>query len=928
MSVLTTPVYGALTGGSHRSDAELRNTVGQGHFFPPSPANLMPMQSLRDAIRVFRLLLAFPIAVLRGFLYRCFICGNRQTRLWADGCLKAFRFRVGTSNVVYWLPNSVMLDARRIDAAVRLLQFTREKRVDACCKGDTGVTRLRAAAERPARKPIDQHGMYACACGHECCECAFEMHRPESVSGHQTLALLYAALRGCKILQNDTMCILLAHLRKLGIRNLEPILRALSGLSPEDADGAMAVLLSVPDGPFASFQFDASGLPPSDVDAATFDRRVPSLPSHFDLAELVKCFVARAQAGSQPHGELVKVFGAIPSLHSFMHGCRQVHGTPATPGVGDGAERSEHLNSQTLSRYGPLERTKTATNYRLSTGTTLALFNQKKALDVAHDLVAFHVRALMSLHRQNVSLGTLRDEYIAFNPSADVSDAALARLSERTRAMAARGIGQSEAASDARSERNQMKLAIKARQLSGIIRVLRGIRDDVKSAGGGAEAQDAMVITFISTSVVKLPPLRSLRELKHKIVSQNQALAALRNRLRDFVFNPNSAIALHLSRLHDLSAELAQTNVLIDLHVASRGGKDASSAALYKSRGSTLKKMEGAHGLLKQLLPLSPDDRVKSFKLPDIRSISGPESLPNVLGSVVVVPGDVALGRLIDAFNARRGAVDELLHLRQDAECVLGNIDAVLDLLASMLRQLACDEPDLARGAGPSGLWGGPADAMFDLSRIEMSTDSKREVAAGIAFHIAQGLETWRAQRVQVCRGLEGLSLLLQPSSATSPAVGVELSTDECGRAHAMRYVRRLLRGDLSPADWAAVSRGTTLPRGIRRPTITVTYTASCAVEIDRLASADGSPDATLDSSSDDVGNEERADGSSSVLSDGNDNDYDAGVDDDDDDDDDDHSEGGGNRSIWEDPDVQLADEKDEGAERGSGFIEAFEQFD
>lgn len=723
LSIVSSLLYGSLTGGRHLSDSELCNVTGRGQFFPPVQADPAPLQSLREVVRAHRLLLAFPIAVLRGFVFRCFICGSRLVRLWADACLKANRFRLAndTSNTVFWFPNAALLDARLVDAAVQELRSCREDRTEPCCPGVTGVTQLRAAAERPSRKALDVHGMYACTCGHGCCESSFEMRCPESVSGHQTFALTYAAMRASSCLLNDTMCTVMRHLMKLGLRDLEPVLRAFSGLKPEDAPvGSLSVQLSVAEGPFAVFRFDppaASGGERA-ADVGRIDRRVPSEPSHFDPAELVLSHIERLRGHS---GSSYELTGAIPALHARFHQCWAALGTPATPGVGSGHEKSEQLNAETFSRYGPAERTKTATNFRLSTGTMLALFNQKKALDVAHQFVVLHIRAIMSLSQKDTAFQDLKLQYTTTNPGADVSDTTMGRLSLEARRLAAQNMGHSEAASGASTDRFRMKLAIKARQLAGVIRVLKGIRRDAESGGSDA-AKDAMVITDVSTSVIKLPRIGSFKQLQQKIVSQSQSLHGLQRRLEGFIFNPNSAIELHLSQLHDLSVELSRTNILIELHVASRGVKDASSAALYKARGAILKKLEGVHGLLKRLLPLSPEDSVKNFKLPSINSIVGPESLPSTLGTIVVIPGDVALSRLIEAFNARRGAVEELEFLRDDATKIVGNIDAVIELLSSMLALLSLDKPDMTRGAGPSGLWGGPAHAMFDLSRVQMSS--------------------------------------------------------------------------------------------------------------------------------------------------------------------------------------------------------------
>jgi hypothetical protein len=258
--------------------------------------------------------------------------------------------------------------------------------------------------------------------------------------------------------------------------------------------------------------------------------------------------------------------------------------------------------------------------------------------------------------------------------------------------------------------------------------------------------------------------------------------------------------------MHDLATALACDNISIDLHVTEGTTNDAACKAFRAHRGATLKKMEHSLRNLNLLLPLSTDTSVRSSKLPLIRDISGPDSLPACLGvgegKIVAIAGDVALARLISAFNDVLAAAAELRHVTADLSRVSGNIDSVISQSTSMLSALCAKVPDLVCGAGSSGVVGGLSDALFEIDLNNLG-DHKSEIAAGMASLINEGLELWAEQRQQIGLLQAGMRLLLQRQPDRDY---ITFNVDRCQRANALRYATMLFSRKLTPAAWAAKS--------------------------------------------------------------------------------------------------------------------------
>ena len=173
----------------------------------------IPLQSLRDIRRLHRAFVAFPDAVLLRLVFPCVVCGSELKRGWCDGCLKCNRFRhagCAGENIVYGLPCSILAPADRTSASLEELQMPGTSAASraatiSSCDGPGKTARMKAAVERAARTPLDQHGIYPIACGHDRCITAIEMDSPESIRGTVLLGMLLVFALGGIFVYNDIM---------------------------------------------------------------------------------------------------------------------------------------------------------------------------------------------------------------------------------------------------------------------------------------------------------------------------------------------------------------------------------------------------------------------------------------------------------------------------------------------------------------------------------------------------------------------------------------------------------------------------------------------------------------------------------------------------------------------------------------------------
>ena len=894
-------------GSSHQSDEELREMIGRGQFavLDDEYQARVPLQSFREVHRVYRTFTAFPDAILHGLVYHCIVCGSSVRRGIGDGCLKCWRNGVAGlegSNVVYALPNTVVLPATRTAPAISALRAEESKSSHGSC----GDSRMTAGAERSARTALDQHGIYAVACSHVCGQAAIEMGEPESISGHVTLALLLCFMFGALFVGCDVTCIARRHVVSCGKKHPEldgkligPALLALCGTRPDWSDGAATVDGNLPvagagasdadgdgsskalapndteslgdlmksvvmsvDGDFAKFVLQltanvlgsghdslasdapacfavrarptgttpsATSRPTGTAPAHPTGAAPPSAPAHpseYDLAHFVVRLWQRILRGE------ITLEAAVPEFHAYVHACRRY--LSRIPGGGAGHEVSEWLNAQVLSRLAPFGRMLTSENWRLFFNSALALHNHRKSLDVAYELLGFYVRATLKLQSRDDDFKRLTVEYRRVHRGANVTDAYLAAQSSLARRLAAKSDSVPVSAAD--SYMNQL---VRLNRMALVASTLTAIRAQVETFADVAD-KHAVAVVLVADSGLNLPSVSSVEELDAKIASYTEARDRLQQTMPDTrPSGSDSAIEMYLINLHALAADIAVHNWKINEHRATHGGKNTTSEALFAARKVTVVKLARCLASLKRLTPHSPHADVRRWRVPDIDSIQGPESLPSCLGPITVTTGDSLRIHVLEAFDKRRAAQEELNFVKEDIfDRVSGNIDAVISQLSVMLDSLTGSNPDIGVGAGASGLWGGMQGALFDFSTLQPTVTPAQEehLAAGMACRVAEGLRMWRQQQGQVVLLQAGIEALRVHEGGYAI-----MKKDALSRALAMRHGRAMLDGHLSSRDWAALAEGDPVEPRRRPPVIRMT---SRAVAELALLSSDDSDDA------------------------------------------------------------------------------------
>ena len=862
-AVLNVAVNRSMHGSSHQSDEELREAMGHGQFGVLEAADhaRVPLQSLREVHRVYRTFTAFPDAILHGFVYHCIVCGSSVRRGIGDGCLKCWRNSIAGkdgSNVVYALPNPVVLPATRTAPALLALRVDESKSSHGSC----GDARLKAAAERSSRQTLDQHGMYAVACSHLCGQVAIEMGEPESISGHVTLALLLSFMLGALFFGCDVTCIARRHVAACGKKHADiggkligPALLALCGTRRADGDALDADGITPVDDSSASASIGDGGesiaVAPNDSeklddliksailsvkgDFATFVLKLaenvevdwhdsassgaparpaaparppaPAHPSEYDLAHFVVRLWNRIQRGE------LTLEAAVPEFHAYIHACRRY--LSRIPGAGAGHEVSEWLNALVLSRLAPFGRMLTSENWRLFFNSALALHNHRKSLDAAYELLALYVRATLKLQLRDEEFKRLKAKYLQVSPKGNVTDAYLAVQSSQARRLAASRDTVPVAATD-----NYMNQLVRLNRIALVAGTLSTIRAELESFADDADKR-AVAIVLVADSGLNLPSVSSVEELDEKIATYTAARDRLRQAMPDTrPVGSDSAIEMYFINLHALAADVAVHNWKINEHRATHGGKNTTSEALFAARKITVVKLARCLASLKRLTPHSPQADVRNWRVPDVDTIYGPESLPSCLGTISVTSGDSLFIRVIEAFDKRRAAREELNFVTEDIfERVSDNIEAVVSQLSVMLDALTRSTPDIGVGAGASGLWGGMQGALFDFSTLQPAVTPVQEgqLAAGMACRVAEGLRMWRQQQEQVTLLQAGLRALRLREYGYAL-----LRKDATSRALAMRHGRAMLAGHLSPEDWAALAEGIPVVPRRRSPIIRV----------------------------------------------------------------------------------------------------------
>jgi hypothetical protein len=816
--VLEASTVQALRGSTFSTASEIQSTAGQSRYAPiGDEVSLAP---LREKLVLHRSFTAFVVASLTGFLFQCFVCGPTCLRISTDACVKVYRYCVGNSSTQFWLPGAVLWQPSVTEPMLMKLQRTSTE--SSSCSGPGGSARFQAAEGKGANQAKDLYGIYTIACGHESCVAALEMSSNEKISSHVVLAMAIAYAMGCEYYFNDVMCILRAHVAAQGGRSLDEafasLLLTLPALSPlaEVLKARFPITLESLDNEIAQFTIRCRQESVSGPAAATPQGHVyvvaPSTPSDFDVEKLIMRLLQRACST----GKSRVLFGAIPSLHAYLHQCNL--GAYATPGAGAGHEYSEWVHNRALSLFAAEGRILTAEHWRLFHGSNLAFYNQRLNLDLAHHVLRMWVRAQASLRQRHDSLQKERACYVA--SCGGIADVSLVRLNQLSAEARPRSLQPAGAA----ALLQRMNRAAKALELSAVIGALDAIHGAVHVHP--VFGKEALLMTLLDAATdrgLKLPDINSVVSLAEQCVKLKKSQAALLKDVGSLAPNPNAAIALQLTHLHALSTVMAQAKLRLQLHLAEGGAKDGKRKALRIAIGTARGNLKRCLDVLRRLLPLSSEALVRDWVIPELSAISCPADLPSRLGTIVVVPGDAAQARLVEAYNAHRAAATQLQHISAEMGSVLSNLDAVIQQQLAMLHSLA--EGDLITGSGASGLMGGPLDAMFNFANLSSAPDAsvQLELADGMAHHVAHGLSIWQEQRRQVTSVLEAVELLVALVVVGDESTFVKLASDKLGRTHAMRYARKMLSGQMTVQSWVAVASTGVVPQAavLRRSRVT-----------------------------------------------------------------------------------------------------------
>jgi hypothetical protein len=491
----------------------------------------------------------------------------------------------------------------------------------------------------------------------------------------------------------------------------------------------------------------------------------------------------------------VEIRGSIPALHQLAHICRYYLGCSATPSAAGGHEVAEMVFGRDFSPFASVARTMGSSFWRLFYSKRAMLCNQRQSHFAPLELLKSTLRSIILIQRRQQDLEAKRAAYCDLHttsPLKSTTDAAL-RHAARLRADAA----SQRAASKKRNRLDSASATVKLFSTDATLRVLEGIRDNADSQYDGSA--EAYVITSAAASGFR--KIRSVKALHAKIAALQVTRARL-SKGATATFNVDAIITLNLRNLLTLATEFAVQTVDLSLHRREGDGEKVSRALIVQGR--IRKAMQPIVDSLRALVPLSTSPAVASWTVPLVSAISGPDDIPSQLGSITIVPGDVAYQRLITAYMDLAGAYAQLglaLEGMTTAPRVAGSIIAHL---SEMLATLLQPDADLATGSGASGLFGSNPLSLFEFTTFcKANPDARPALAAALAHHVYCGLTWWNEQQSRFDRVVTALNLLLQ--TAPDPAL-VPLAVDKKGREHAFRYAVDLVHARLTPAQWLSLS--------------------------------------------------------------------------------------------------------------------------
>lgn len=799
----------------------------------------LALRSLRQLFWAHSTYAAFPIAVLHGHIFACVPCGGSSSTLTIDTNQKTNRLcTVGGDNCVYGLPNNPFISDANVAPALAALSASTGQPVSGTCSGPSGASHWRATGSSHGKRRValDQHGLTALVCFHRCVIRLISSQSPEACSREHVMGLIIAAGLGAHDVLCDIMCMVLKHLRAHGERDLSEVLQLFAGDSlpapvtlsiASEGDGQDArrmarfvfsrsdvcsdeappvVPADVPEGttslgagqPASQSDGDDAFVASEAADARdeTFLRDIhfPFIADDYSPKALVSRLLERIDDAILDASR-VEIRGSIPALHQLAHICRYYLGCSATPSAAGGHEVAEMVFGRDFSPFASVARTMGASFWRLFYSKRAMLCNQRQSHFAPLELLKSTLRTIVLIQRRQQDLNAKRVAYCDLHaglPLKSTTDAAL-RHAARLRANAA----SQHAAMQKRKRLDSASATVKLFSTDAGLRVLEGIRDNASLQYDGAA--EAYVITCAAASGFRT--IRSVKALDAKIAT----LQATRTRLSKGAtasFNVDAIITLNLRNLLTLATEFAVQTVDLSLHRREGDGEKVSRAL--SVQGRIRKAMQPIVDSLRALVPLSPSPAVAAWTVPIVSAISGPDDIPTKLGSIIIVPGDVAYQRLITAYMDLAGAYAQLGLAFEGMSTAPRVAGSIITRLSGMLATLLQPGADLTAGSGASGLFGCDPLSLFEFTAYcDANPDAKPALAAALAHHVHCGLTWWNVQQSRFDRVVKALNLLLQ--KAPDPAL-VQLAVDKKGREHAFRYAADLVHARLTPIQWLSLS--------------------------------------------------------------------------------------------------------------------------
>ena len=170
-------------------------------------------------------------------------------------------------------------------------------------------------------------------------------------------------------------------------------------------------------------------------------------------------------------------------------------------------------------------------------------------------------------------------------------------------------------------------------------------------------------------------------------------------------------------------------------------------------------------------------------------------ALPARLGRhVIVVAASAPNANLLDALNTRDRAAEDVALRIADVAAAQREYERRSMALRARRNALATPGVRMVDVVGESGLAAGAASpVLFTLASVPDFA-----WRAGVSFEVEAALRAVERTAAELQRAVDAVAAL-GDVRRTAP-----LRSDRLGRTHALNSVRRVLRGAMSPKDWAS----------------------------------------------------------------------------------------------------------------------------